>query len=55
LSNLTRVRRANIRKSIDAHREGNPTGAPLGSRDFAAWVAGEHRAAKVGKKSPPRP
>jgi hypothetical protein len=45
------VRRANIRKSIDAHRQGNPTGAPLVSRDFAAWVAGEHRAAKVGKKS----
>jgi hypothetical protein len=51
MSNLTQVRRANIRKSIDAHRQGTPAGSPLVSRAFAAWVAGEHRAAKIGKRS----
>ncbi len=44
-------RRANIRATIAAIRDGRPTRAPLSSPRWAAWVAGSARADRIGVRT----
>lgn len=51
MSKSNRQRRDNRARSIEAHKRGAPQSSPLWGARFDAWLAGQHRVAKVGKKS----
>lgn len=51
MTKANRTRRANRRRAIACHRGGNPLASPHWGARFDSWLAGEHQAAKAGKKS----